>query len=610
MVINYFFKIVLIFLLFASQIYSQIGGVIGNDRVTNWKDSGLTFEISQHSSDNALYITDYTSAQTDSGYFDDALDLAMADLNLLEKNVIFFPGGEYHFRRPVVIISEVVFKGEGSDKTKFYFQLNGQTSDCFKISGGSGELFTVTNPITKGDLTISYNSKSKSFDDAELVEIIQGNNFNDEQYVYQPYQKGQVLNIISFTNNLIEVAKPIRLDYDLMDEWGEPLEIRSVTPVQKVGLEDLYITRTDTPPLNGGSLINFLFAYNCWVSGVELYMGANHHITISHSKNIEVRGCYLNQAYSYGMGGNGYGVNINSSSSDCLIEDNIFDTLRHSMIFNRSANGNVFGFNSSVNKPDDNMSQASLSIHGYFPYLNLFEGNYAEYASVDFVWGSNGPYNTFFRNYIYHEGYFAGFFNNQLIKVAEGTDNNNIVSNLAYTDLLGENNFVLSNYPLESLPTDETHSEYSYYHEKIPEFFFDDLSWPSFGLPIQIGADLFNKIPSMNRLEAEKKTVSAKPFIIVSVEEFRKQNSFILKQNYPNPFNPNTVISYNLHSKSDVLLTLYNILGQKIKILVEKRQNAGSYQIEFNADNLPSGIYLYELKANDFCDSKKMIFLK
>jgi len=72
---------------------------------------------------------------------------------------------------------------------------------------------------------------------------------------------------------------------------------------------------------------------------------------------------------------------------------------------------------------------------------------------------------------------------------------------------------------------------------------------------------------------------------------------YTLFQNYPNPFNPKTVISYKLKVKSEVELSIYNLLGQMVATLVNKKQAAGSYQVEWDASEFSSGLYLYQLKA-------------
>ncbi|MBS4036194.1 MAG: M20/M25/M40 family metallo-hydrolase [Ignavibacterium sp.] len=85
---------------------------------------------------------------------------------------------------------------------------------------------------------------------------------------------------------------------------------------------------------------------------------------------------------------------------------------------------------------------------------------------------------------------------------------------------------------------------------------------------------------------------------------------FVLEQNYPNPFNPVTKISYVLPSVAMVDLQIYNVLGQLITTLVNEEKPKGFYEVNFNATELPSGIYMYRLKAGDFMQTKKMIFLK
>jgi hypothetical protein len=92
--------------------------------------------------------------------------------------------------------------------------------------------------------------------------------------------------------------------------------------------------------------------------------------------------------------------------------------------------------------------------------------------------------------------------------------------------------------------------------------------------------------------------------------EVQAPNLFTLEQNYPNPFNPSTVISYQLPVNSMVSLKIYDILGNEIATLVNEEKPAGSYEVEFKAATLPSGIYFYQLKAGAYSETKKMILLK
>ena len=85
---------------------------------------------------------------------------------------------------------------------------------------------------------------------------------------------------------------------------------------------------------------------------------------------------------------------------------------------------------------------------------------------------------------------------------------------------------------------------------------------------------------------------------------------FSLSQNFPNPFNPTTTIQFLLPKSGDVTLKIYNLLGEEVKTLVNEYKEIGNHSVQFNANNLASGMYLYRLQSGDFIEVKKMIFLK
>ena len=108
---------------------------------------------------------------------------------------------------------------------------------------------------------------------------------------------------------------------------------------------------------------------------------------------------------------------------------------------------------------------------------------------------------------------------------------------------------------------------------------------------------------------------------VVAVEDKKGKpllNDFLLYQNYPNPFNPSTSIQYQVSSNSQVSLKVYDVLGNEVATLVNEEKPSGSYEVEFNASHLSSGIYFYQLKAVDpetssgqgFVETKKLILMK
>jgi len=85
---------------------------------------------------------------------------------------------------------------------------------------------------------------------------------------------------------------------------------------------------------------------------------------------------------------------------------------------------------------------------------------------------------------------------------------------------------------------------------------------------------------------------------------------FELSQNYPNPFNPSTTIKYQVPQNSFVSVNVYDVLGNEVRTLVREEKAAGSYELKFDAGNLPSGVYFYKIQAGNFTQTKKMILMK
>jgi hypothetical protein len=97
------------------------------------------------------------------------------------------------------------------------------------------------------------------------------------------------------------------------------------------------------------------------------------------------------------------------------------------------------------------------------------------------------------------------------------------------------------------------------------------------------------------------------------VDEFKNQKlpeTYELYQNHPNPFNPNTTIKYKLPITNYVELMVVDLLGQKVNTLISEKQNAGQYQVDWDASGYSSGVYLYILKAGKYIEMKKMILLR
>ncbi|RPH95362.1 MAG: T9SS C-terminal target domain-containing protein [Calditrichaeota bacterium] len=99
---------------------------------------------------------------------------------------------------------------------------------------------------------------------------------------------------------------------------------------------------------------------------------------------------------------------------------------------------------------------------------------------------------------------------------------------------------------------------------------------------------------------------------VTAIDEMDRDgiHGYKLEQNYPNPFNPITTINYQIPQDNEVELTVYNLVGKKITTLVSEHQAAGSYAVNWNAGDFPTGVYLYYLRAGNYVESRKMLLVK
>ncbi len=100
---------------------------------------------------------------------------------------------------------------------------------------------------------------------------------------------------------------------------------------------------------------------------------------------------------------------------------------------------------------------------------------------------------------------------------------------------------------------------------------------------------------------------------VTGIEEHTYENiasDFALEQNYPNPFNPSTTISFTMPTREHVVLDVFNVLGQRVELLVNNQLQAGKHTFKFNAQDLPSGVYTYRVTAGKYQSVKKMVLMK
>ena len=144
----------------------------------------------------------------------------------------------------------------------------------------------------------------------------------------------------------------------------------------------------------------------------------------------------------------------------------------------------------------------------------------------------------------------------------------------------------------------------------------DEFSWSysyGIGLIFQTDVSLTTLMP-ISTMQLVYAKIDGKEYgsipVSVNIRGKRVPETFALSQNYPNPFNPATTISFDLPSRSLVSLTIFNLLGKEVLSVVSGELEAGSYTRQWNAKDVPSGLYFYRLQAGNFIQTKKLILLK
>jgi len=97
---------------------------------------------------------------------------------------------------------------------------------------------------------------------------------------------------------------------------------------------------------------------------------------------------------------------------------------------------------------------------------------------------------------------------------------------------------------------------------------------------------------------------------MVENNEISLPPSFQLEQNHPNPFNPAITIEFSLPTSGQVILTVYDILGRELERILNQHMDAGTHNLQWDASNVPTGIYFVKMVSGDFSQTRKMVLLK
>jgi hypothetical protein len=480
-------------------------------RRTDWARAGYPGGIPAVD-DNIITVTDH--GVTGDGATDDAGAVQTLIDEASTPAVLYFPAGAYRLESSLTLKSGVVLRGAGSNAT--HLVLSSDTGGIDVEGRTDGAYVPIQSGFEKGATEIVVDDAS-GFEAGrggmirqEDIDAVDPSGEWAESSWVPDHVVGQMVRIVAVDGNTLTVDPPLNITFSP----DKHPEIRPVDYIENVGIEDLHIQCLDT-----GSTVNTInmdYAARCWIRWVESDFTQKYHISISRSLHLEIRECYIHDAYHKGGGGQGYGTSLSTYATAILVENNIFDELRHAMIIQMGGNGCVFGYNyAQRNYSDDGWDKTYISVHGHYPYMNLFEGNIVGYIGLADYWGASGPGNTLFRNRVIGTDRHEDFGPYRGITVDDYSHKQNIIGNELTGDETGitfdghENSalgtsedILLHGNNIHGAITwdasiDDRELPPSFYLPEKPAF-FGGMAWPSLGGDMVLGT---GTIPARERFD-------------------------------------------------------------------------------------------------------------
>lgn len=443
-------------------------------------------------------VLDFGADPSGSRSANDAFEDALSDLKG-RPGTILFPAGTYFFDTPILLDRDsLVIRGAGHDSSRLRFDLGGQARNLISITGSSSaDSSRLGGAFLRGDSVITVTNPER-FREGDWIRL----SVDDAAFMKSDWAfgtLGQTVQIRRIRGNVLELGSRARFNYTLL---MRP-RVHRVMPRTGVGVECLAIERMDATA-GQSSNIAFDMAVNCWISGIESDKTNFAHVELNRASNIEIRNSWFHDAFAYGGGGQAYGVLLQTGTNECLVTGNYFRHLRHSMLLQSGANGNVLSYNYSTKPywtetalPDS--SAGEIVLHGNFPFMNLAEGNMVQNIVIDDSHGRNGPLNTFFRNRAAGYGIFMNFSPPTDSVQFIGNEVTNPANGLYFISGSGHLQYA-NNYNGTIMGTPGAIPDKSLYLAGAmrPEC-SDGLAWPAIGEPGQAGT---GSIPAKLRAEA------------------------------------------------------------------------------------------------------------
>lgn len=582
-------KILFLFLIGISELIAQPYSI----RTFNWKDAGYKGAKPVYS--QTINIMNVGGNNTNSAPNNSALNTAIAALNG-SPGVIYFPAGIYSFTSAVSINRDsITFSGSGYTATQLRFNLNGALNSCINILGS--QVNADTSSFAQAG---RIDSNWVNVLNASIFQVGDWVNLSttDNAYMFSAWaygSLGQIMQIKAINGNRITFHSPFRFFYTL----GLKPKIKKILPRKVIGFECMKIQRLDAS-VQQTSLLSFDRTVQSWVHGIEGDSTNFAHVELSRCANVEITNSWFHHAFAYGGNGQAYGISFQYSSSECKAENNIFNHLRHSILFQAGSNGNVCGYNYSFDPFWDqgifpNNSAGDIVMHGNYPFANLCEGNINQHTVLDNSHGKSGPYNTFFRNRSELYGLFMN--NSPATDTAQlvGLEITGTGGFLGQYVIAGNGHLQHAN-KVQSVLTPSNNTpltENSLYlnGSQRPLCFTNGLhNWPVIGPP-----NVYNSgsNAARDRFMLGQMAICACTNLVTHLEEEQKNGNLL----YPNPVSGLIKLKTG---ETVVWMKIYSLDGKKV---IETEQNN-----EINVSSLQKGVYL--LHYSDGLSTKIFKFIK
>jgi hypothetical protein len=570
----------LIFIGLSKIIYAQ--PIVPDARLTNWDQAGLKNPLPIP--DTIILLTDLGAVPNDDLPDDAAFQLAL-DMAQGQNAEIRVSSGEYLLTESIGLHSGIYLVGAHADSTTLKFNL--PVADDLVIAGGSltGDTLPVAGAYVQDTLLICQADHNVQPGDHFFL------NRNADGLVtsdWALHSMGQIITIKGVSGDSLFLDNALRHEYP---PGSNPVLIKT-NPVENVLISKLHIRRIDSHDQQASN-IAFDFVYNAKVHAIISEDCIFSHLSLRHSDHVLVEGSYFHHAHDYGGGGRGYGTEISFATGNSLVVNNVFEHLRHSILLQACANGNVLAYNYSIDPYWDedflpSGSAGDLVLHGNYPHRNLFEGNVAQNLVIDDSHGINGHNNAFLRNRLETYGIFmnASPASDSVIFVGNEITDNGMLTGMY--NLSGSGHIEFANLQYDTWHpdgTDELNVE-SWFRETAPCYFQQyDVPWPFCGPPHPL--DTY-KNPAQIRYEAGQMVFDTCSQVTVNPVEQKKNISI-----FPNP--AAGYLSVVLHEVTDdgtVYIT--DPCGRIVKTVHIPH---GKKEIRISLDECEPGLHVIQIPA-------------